>query len=188
MLMDFYDHNSRFSDSKRIIITDDHEGPDEIIREIQEAIVAHAIHILASFARCRIRECALSLEDLLSDEMKEASKYTHQQPLYARVNTLKASTEHVINMLVDEGFVLSETAGLMELSGKMFRRDPHFDGMLVFSKDLKDDVYSHNITMDLWLYPQVEIYIILFTAFALMFPENTAGFHSENRHIAPTVS
>eukprot|EP00794_Sanderia_malayensis_P007536 gene7536-8373_t len=154
MLMDFFDHNFRFSDSKRVIIAKDTEDPIDVIEEIQQAIVAHVIHVCAAFARCRIKECALCLEDLLSEDAKEAGKHTHQQPLYARVNTMKASTDNVINMLVDEGFSLAENADLMELNGKMFRRDPHFDDMLAFSKDCKDDVYSHNITMDLWLYPQ----------------------------------
>lgn len=156
--MDYYDHNFRFSDSKRITINDDTEEPQELIREIQEAIVSHHVHICASFARCRIRECALALEDLIKDDSKEIRRYAQQQPLYARVNTLKTTTNDVVNMLEREGFVLAENVELSELTGKMFRRDPHFDDMLVFSMECKDDVYSHNITMELWLYPQVKFF------------------------------
>lgn len=156
MLMDYFDHNFRFSDSKRLIIKDDTEDPQELVREIQDAIVSHHVHICASFARCRIRDCALSIEDLITDGSNETFKYAQHQPLYARVNTLKATTDDIVRMLVKEGFVLSEGAELLELTGNMFRRDPHFDDMLVFSNECKDDVYSHNITLDLWLYPQVK--------------------------------
>ena len=160
--MDYFDHNFRFSDSKRIIIRDDTEDPQELIREIQDAIVSHHVHLCASFARCRIRDCALSIEDLITDDCKETHKYAQRQPLYARVNTLRTTTNDVVNMFVSEGFVLAEDAELSELTGKMFRKDPHFEDMLVFSNECKDDVYSHNITLDLWLCPQVKHFYQLF--------------------------
>ena len=162
MLMDYFDHNFRFSDSKRSVIREDTEDPQELVREIQDAIVSHDVHICASFARCRIRDCALSIEDLITDGSKETIKYAQRQPLYTRVNTLKTTTDDIVRMFINEGFVLSENAGLLELTGKMFRRDPHFHDMLVFSNECKDDVYSHNITMDLWLYPQVESPLLCF--------------------------
>ena len=158
MLMDYYDHNFRFSDSKRVVISEDTQEPQELIRDIQEAIVSHQVHLCASFARCRIRDCALCLEDLVNDGNKEALEYAKQQPLYGRINTLKTTTDDVMNLLINEGFVLAEDTELGELTGRMFRKDPHFDDMLVFSKECKDDVYSLNITMDLWLYPQVISY------------------------------
>lgn len=157
LLMDYFDHNFKFSDSKRTMINEDTEDPHEDIRDIQEAIVAQHVHICASFARCRIRDCALTLEDLIQDGNKETRLYAQQQPLYARVNTLKTTTDDVVNMLERQGFVLAENAELSELTDKMFRKDPHFDDMLVFSKECKDDVYSHNITLDLWLCPQVKL-------------------------------
>ena len=159
--MDYFDHSFRFSDSKRSVIKEDTEDPQELVREIQDAIVSHHVHICASFARCRIRDCALSLEDLLVDDSKETHRYAQHQPLYARVNTLKTTTDDVVKTFISEGFVLSEDTELLELTGKMFRRDPHFGDMLVFSNECKDDVYSHDTTLDLCLYPQVDSHILL---------------------------
>ena len=158
LLMDFHDHNFRFSDSGRITLIEDTENPIEVIREIQGAIICQQVHIAAAFARCRIRECAVCLEDLLKDSNKETQKYAQQQPLYARVNTLKASVDDVARKFIYEGFQLAEDVGVLELRGKMFRKDPHFEDMLVFSRDCKDEVYSHNMSLDLWLYPQVSCF------------------------------
>lgn len=156
MLLDYYEHGFRFSDSRWAVITEDTVNHRQPIAEIQEAIVSQEVHICAAFARSRVKECALSLEELVSKVTNtEISKYARYQPLYSRVNTLKANTETVISMLVEEGFQFVEDVELTELTGKMFKRDPHFKDMLAFSKDCKDDVYSHTITMDLWLYPQV---------------------------------
>lgn len=154
MLMDYFDHNFRFSDSKRKVIKPDTENPQELIREIQDAIVSHHVHICASFARCRIRDCAVSIEDLVADDGKELHTYAHHQPMYVRINTFKATADDIVRILTSEGFVLSDSVKLLELTGKMFRIDPHFDDLLAFSNECKDEIYCHNLISDSWLHPQ----------------------------------
>ena len=157
LLIDYYEHGFRFSDTKRKHIVEDNETHSPIIAEIQQAIVSHQIKLCAAFARSRIRECALSLDGLLPSDVREAKTCGAKQPLYARVNTVRTTTDNVINQLQEEKFEFIEQCRLVELTGKMFTRDRQFEDILVFSRDCKDEIYSHSLTEDFQLIPQVPL-------------------------------
>ena len=80
MLLDYQQNDFQFGVSQNgnhIRNTDD---PFPHITEIQDALVSFYIKLKASLARNRIRETALSVEDLLPKEKKEKNEYVCYQP------------------------------------------------------------------------------------------------------------
>ena len=162
MLLDFYEHNFRFSDSKRQKLTEDTETYKQHINDIQNAFLAHKIKLCSAFARNRIKACALSLEGLLPTEVKERGECGARHPLYVRVNRLLSNKEKIIKTLQEEGFTLTEDLDALSLMNWVFRVDEQFTDLLVFSKDCKDDVYNNMMAIDYHLIPQSKPRYLLF--------------------------
>lgn len=124
------------------------------ILEIQQAMVSHRIKLRAALARSRIRDCAVSVEALLPKEEQDKLQYAAQQPVYARINTWKASYSDVLETLTSEGFLMEDKLPSAEdendnASGaRCFMKDQHFENLLVFSPTIKFDLYEHDLVLD----------------------------------------
>ena len=148
----FYFGNERYK-NKKIELTPNKENAIPHILEIQQAMVSHKIKLRAALARSRIRDCAISVEALLPKEEQDKLQYAAQQPVYARVNTWKATYGDVLETLTSEGFLMEDSLRSAEdddsgLSGRCFMKDPHFDNLFVFSPTIKFDLYEHDLVLD----------------------------------------
>ncbi|EDO31651.1 predicted protein [Nematostella vectensis] len=147
MLFDYQQNGFFFgNEQKQKEVNEEDILPD--IAEIQAALASHRTKLRAALARCRIRDCAISVEALLPMEEQEKIKYAAAQPVYARVNTLKSSLEDVMARLQKDGYVLEEKSPDSEdqLTGKNFISDEHFDNLLVFSAEAKFDLHGNDLT------------------------------------------
>ena len=120
------------------------------IREIQEAMISHRTKLRAALARSRIKDCAISVEALLPKEEQEKMQHAAAQPVYARVNLLKGTWGEIFETLKQEGFLLvtSIPEGEEMLTGKNFMRDEHFHDLLVFSQEIKLDLYGNDLVQN----------------------------------------
>nr|XP_033778846.1 probable 28S rRNA (cytosine-C(5))-methyltransferase isoform X2 [Geotrypetes seraphini] len=94
----------------------------------------HHARLQAELARLKIRRKVSRNEDLLAPVAKTAEALL---PRYARVNTLKTSTDDVIDYFKRQGYTyLGQASSVQELghlSGKQFLTDCHVPELLVFS-------------------------------------------------------
>ena len=126
------------------------------INEIQDALSSHRTKLRAALARSRIRDCAISVEALLPEEEQEKMKCAARQPVYGRVNILKTTVDVVINTLREDGFLLEDDLPENEeLTGRNFMMDCDFDNLLVFSPEIKFELYSHELVQSSNLIIQV---------------------------------
>ena len=148
----FYFGNERFRNKKMEIPNKENAIPH--ILEIQKAMVSHRIKLRAALARSRIRDCAISVEALLPKEEQDKLQYAAQQPVYARINTWKASYGDVLETLTSEGFLMADKLPSPEdenenASGvRCFMKDQHFENLLVFSPAIKFDLYDNDLVLD----------------------------------------
>lgn len=156
MLLDYQQNDFQFGVSRKGTCTTNAEGVLPHVAEIQEALESFYIKLRASLARNRIRECALTVEDLLPTEEKEKNAYVSHQPIYAYVNLLKTCVEDVSNMLKESGFLkVNEVVDYSEFSGCRFAIDIHLKDVIVFPRDIKFDVYNHDLVQQGFLVVQV---------------------------------
>ncbi|XP_028405684.1 putative methyltransferase NSUN7 [Dendronephthya gigantea] len=148
MLLDYQQNNFQFDDASlngnHIRNTDDDPFPH--VTEIQDALVSFYIKLRASLARNRIRETALTVEDLLPKEEKEKNEHVCYQPIYAYVNTLRTTVEEICGLLEQSGFVKDNNAvDYSNFSGHRFSVDVHLHDVIIFPRDVKFDVYNHDL-------------------------------------------
>lgn len=159
MLLDYQQNDFQFDDvslnGNHIRNTDDDPFPH--ITEIQDALVSFYIKLRASLARNRIRETALTVEDLLPKEEKEKNEYVCYQPIYAYVNTLRTTVEEICGLLEQSGFVKDSNAvDYSNFSGHRFSVDVHLPDVIIFPRDVKFDVYNHDLVQCGFLVVQVK--------------------------------
>ena len=146
----FYFGNERFR-NRKVEIRDKENSIPQIL-EIQEALISFRIKLRAALARSRVRDCAISVEALLPKEEQDKIQFAAQQPVYARVNTWKASMEDVIEKLESDGFLLETSLPSPDVddlaTSRCFMKDHHFDNLLVFSPTVKFDLYEHDLVLD----------------------------------------
>jgi len=159
LLLDYQQNNFFFgNERKKTALNNDDMLPD--IKDIQEALIAHRTKLRAALARCRVRDCAISVEALLPKEEQEKIKYAASQPVYARVNTLKTNVDEVCEALKKDGFEEVETLPSNEnndLARKSFCKDEHFNCLLVFSPEAKFDLHNHSLVENGDLVIQVNV-------------------------------
>ena len=157
MLLDYQQNDFQFGipqNSNHIRNPEDDPLPH--ITEIQDALESFYIKLRASLARNRIRETALTVEDLLPKEEKEKNEYVCYQPIYAYVNTLRTTVEEVCGMLEQSGFVKTDVIlDYSNFSGRNFAMDIHLNDVIVFPRCVKFDVYNHDLVQSGFLVVQV---------------------------------
>jgi hypothetical protein len=156
MLLDYQQNDFQFGVSQNGNHVQNSDDPLPHITEIEDALISFYIKLRASLARNRIRETALTVEDLLPKEEKEKNEYVCYQPIYAYVNTLRTTTEEVCSMLEHSGFRKEKTSvDYSNFSGRCFAIDVHFNDVIVFPRDVKFDVYNHDLVQRGFLVVQV---------------------------------
>ncbi|CAF5002306.1 unnamed protein product, partial [Rotaria socialis] len=93
-----YDYLSRkFQPRDEPVDPDDKEDAsnnDPLVTTIENAILQERKRLAAALARNRIKSQALSLEDLLPENLREVQQHSAELPIYAWVNLIK--TEYVL--------------------------------------------------------------------------------------------
>ena len=151
MLLDYQQNGFQFGNERQRKSSGiDEESTIPHIQEIQEAMMTHRTKLRAALARSRIRDCAISVEALLPKEEQDKMQHAAAQPVYARMNTLKGSWTDILETLKEEGFLLvtSVSEGKEMLTGRNFMRDEHFNDLLVFSQEIKFDLYGHDLVQN----------------------------------------
>ena len=147
----FYFGNERFRKKKVEVLNKENTIPH--ILEIQQAMVSHRTKLRAALARSRIRDCAISVEALLPKEEQDKLQYAAQQPVYARVNTWKASYGDILETLTTEGFLMEDNLPSAEdddnpTGVRCFVKDQHFENLLVFPPAIKFNLYENDLVLE----------------------------------------
>ncbi|KAK5926671.1 hypothetical protein CgunFtcFv8_022222 [Champsocephalus gunnari] len=130
MLFDFQDR--RFLSRERL--TKEEMGPFQEVRDLETSLHRCRTKLAASLARCRVKQSLQSVSCFLSDPVRTKQHRAKRLPLYAWVNTLKASVDEVCAALQRAG--LCEVEIMTALSEGSFCRDPLCPDTLVFSPQL----------------------------------------------------
>ncbi|XP_033949546.1 putative methyltransferase NSUN7 [Pseudochaenichthys georgianus] len=130
MLFDFQDR--RFLSRERL--TKEEKGPFQEVRDLETSLHRCRTKLAASLARCRVKQSLQSVSCFLSDPVRTKQHRAKRLPLYAWVNTLKASVDEVCAALQRAG--LCEVEIMTALSEGSFCRDPLCPDTLVFSPQL----------------------------------------------------
>ncbi|KAI3353199.1 hypothetical protein L3Q82_019756, partial [Scortum barcoo] len=128
MLFDFQD--------RRFLLRSPREGEEPLqeVRELESSLQRCKTKLAASLARCRVKQNLQSVSCFLSDAVRTKQHRAKRLPLYAWVNTLKASVEEVCEALQSAG--LREVKNTPDLVGSAFCRDPLCPDTLVFPHQL----------------------------------------------------
>ncbi|KAJ7326684.1 hypothetical protein JRQ81_016443 [Phrynocephalus forsythii] len=122
----------------------DDEAPIGVVQEVEQYLCSFRTKLAAALARCRIKHDALSIEHILPETIRRQEQRASALPLYAWVNTLKASLEEVHSFLQKEGFTKVESVS--EFVGSSYCLDTHCEDGLVFPSFLKE----HLLTLELF--------------------------------------
>ncbi|KAK5899565.1 hypothetical protein CesoFtcFv8_009029 [Champsocephalus esox] len=140
MLFDFQDR--RFLSRERL--TKEEKGPFQEVRDLETSLHRCRTKLAASLARCRVKQSLQSVSCFLSDPVRTKQHRAKRLPLYAWVNTLKASVDEVCAALQRAG--LCEVEIMTALSEGSFCRDPLCPDTLVFSPQLHTLLQHSSLT------------------------------------------
>ncbi|XP_062992482.1 putative methyltransferase NSUN7 [Elgaria multicarinata webbii] len=119
--------------------TDD-ENPIAEVQEVEHYLCSFKTKLAAALARCRIKHDALSIENILPEMIRKQEQRASSLPLYAWVNTLKASLEEVHSSLQKEGF--TEVQSVSQFGGDSYCLDMHCEDVLIFPSFLKEKLLT----------------------------------------------
>nr|XP_020641939.1 putative methyltransferase NSUN7 isoform X1 [Pogona vitticeps]XP_020641940.1 putative methyltransferase NSUN7 isoform X1 [Pogona vitticeps]XP_020641942.1 putative methyltransferase NSUN7 isoform X1 [Pogona vitticeps]XP_020641943.1 putative methyltransferase NSUN7 isoform X1 [Pogona vitticeps]XP_020641944.1 putative methyltransferase NSUN7 isoform X1 [Pogona vitticeps] len=133
----------------------DDEEPIAVVKEVECYLCSFRTKLAAALARCRIKHDALSIEHILPETIRKQEQRATALPLYAWINTLKASLEEVHSSLQKEGF--TEVESVSEFGDYSYCLDKHCEDVLIFPSFLKE----HLLTLE------------LFTTYKLLFQDKS---------------
>ncbi|XP_075715519.1 putative methyltransferase NSUN7 isoform X2 [Rhinoderma darwinii] len=113
---------------------------DDIIEEVQEVeklLESYKTKLAAAFAKCRIKYAAPTIEYILPETVRKQEQRAFTLPIYAWINTAKASITEVFNTLKREGFTQIDSPS--ELDGYTYCMDQHCQDLLIFPPHLKGE-------------------------------------------------
>ncbi|XP_050926588.1 putative methyltransferase NSUN7 [Lates calcarifer] len=110
------------------------EEPLQEVRDLESSLHRCKTKLAASLARCRVKQNLQSVSCFLSDPVRTKQHRAKRLPLYAWVNTLKASVEDVCKAMQSTG--LCEVTDTTNLKDSTFCRDSLCLDTLVFSHQL----------------------------------------------------
>ncbi|XP_069832597.1 putative methyltransferase NSUN7 [Dendropsophus ebraccatus] len=114
---------------------------DDIIEEVQEVeklLDSYKTKLAAALAKCRIKYAAPTIEYILPETVRKQEQRAFTLPIYAWVNTVKASVMEVFNTLKREGFTQIESPA--ELDGYTYCVDQHCQDLLIFPSHIKEEL------------------------------------------------
>ncbi|XP_069869276.1 putative methyltransferase NSUN7 [Dipodomys merriami] len=137
MLYDFQDR--KFQNR---VITDNEESIAEV-QEVENLLNSFKTKLAAALARCRIKHDALSIYQILPEEVRKQELRASTLPLYAWINTCKVSPEHVFSTLKRKGY--NRVKSVLHIDGKVFAVDQHCCDVLIFPSHLKNDLINTDL-------------------------------------------
>uniref|UniRef100_A0A8C4X4Z6 NOP2/Sun RNA methyltransferase family member 7 n=1 Tax=Erpetoichthys calabaricus TaxID=27687 RepID=A0A8C4X4Z6_ERPCA len=137
MLYDFQDRNFQ----PRVCCSDEEI---EDVRQVEKYL--YKTKLAASLARCRIKHDIPSIDFILPETVRKKQENASTLPLYAWVNTFKASLEDVCCSLEKDGF--SKVKSITEFEGLTFCQDLHCEDLLIFPAHLKYDLCGMEVFKD----------------------------------------
>ncbi|CAF1048343.1 unnamed protein product [Rotaria sp. Silwood1] len=152
-----YDYLSRkFQPRDEPVDIDDKEdlsNNDQLVSTIENAILQERTRLAAALARNRIKSQALSLEDLLPENLREVQQHSAELPVYAWVNLIKTDMETVIKVF-ENNEQMKRVKTITEMDKRTFYVDYHCSNLLVFHYTQKQRIANHYLVRDNHLYLQ----------------------------------
>ncbi|CAF2132402.1 unnamed protein product [Rotaria magnacalcarata] len=152
-----YDYLSRkFQPRDELVDPDDKEdlsNSDPLVTTIENAILQERKRLAAALARNRIKSQALSLEDLLPENVREVQQHSAELPIYAWVNLIKTDMETVIKVF-ENSEQMKRVKSINEMDKRAFFVDYHCSNLLVFHYSQKQRIANHYLVRDNHLYLQ----------------------------------
>ncbi|CAF4494503.1 unnamed protein product [Rotaria socialis] len=152
-----YDYLSRkFQPRDEPVDPDDKEDAsnnDPLVTTIENAILQERKRLAAALARNRIKSQALSLEDLLPENLREVQQHSAELPIYAWVNLIKTDMETVIKVF-ENSEQMKRVKSINEMDKRAFFVDYHCSNLLVFHYSQKQRIANHYLVRDNHLYLQ----------------------------------
>ncbi|XP_067297885.1 putative methyltransferase NSUN7 isoform X2 [Pseudorasbora parva] len=110
------------------------EGLIKEVRQVEDSLYRFKTKLEASLAQCRIKQNLLTIDSYLPPTVRAKQQRSQTVPLYAWVNTLKASVENVCETLRTSGF--TQVDSHIHLVGNVFCKDKHCSNVLMFPRRL----------------------------------------------------
>ncbi|CAF0914061.1 unnamed protein product [Adineta steineri] len=152
-----YDYLSRkFQPRDDPIDVDDKEdltNNDELVSHIETAILQERTRLAAALARNRIKSQALSIEDLLPENVREVQQHSAELPVYAWVNLIKTDMETILNVFENDE-QMKRAKNSTHIDKRTFYVDYHCSNLLVFHYTQKQRIANHYLVRDHLLYLQ----------------------------------
>ncbi|MEE6462177.1 hypothetical protein FKM82_001518 [Ascaphus truei] len=137
MLYDFQDRKfqPRSISNSEVII--------EEVREVENVLYSFKTKLAAALARSRIKHDALTIEYILPETVRKQEQRASTLPLYAWINTAKASLTDIFHTLKKEGFTKVNSPSYLD--EYTYCMDTHCQDLLVFPPHLKDELNNLEI-------------------------------------------
>ncbi|XP_053314368.1 putative methyltransferase NSUN7 [Spea bombifrons] len=122
---------------------------EDIIQEVQEVenlLFRYKTRLAASLARFRIKHNAPTIKHILPESVQKQEQRASHVPLYAWMNTAKASSTDVFNTLEQKGF--SKVDSPSEFDGYNYCIDNHCQDLLIFPAQLKEELNKLELFAD----------------------------------------
>ncbi|KAL1282515.1 hypothetical protein QQF64_001318 [Cirrhinus molitorella] len=106
----------------------------KVVREVEDSLCRFKTKLEASLAQYRIKQNLLTIDSFLPPVVRVKQQRSQTLPLYAWVNTIKASIADVCETLRTSGF--SQVDSHTHLVGNVFCKDKHCSNVLLFPRRL----------------------------------------------------
>ncbi|XP_043103799.1 putative methyltransferase NSUN7 [Puntigrus tetrazona] len=122
------------------------EGLIKDVREVENSLCRFKTKLEASLAQYRIKLNLLTIDSFLPPAVRVKQQRSQTLPLYAWVNTLKASVENVCETLKTSGF--TQVDSHTPLVGNVFCKDKHCSNVLLFPRRLSKLLQKTNLVTE----------------------------------------
>ncbi|XP_073698757.1 putative methyltransferase NSUN7 [Garra rufa] len=116
------------------------------VREVEDSLCRFKTKLEASLAHYRIKHNLLTIDSFLPPVVRVKQQRSQVLPLYAWVNTLKASIEDVCETLRTSGF--AQVDSHTHLVGNVFCKDKHCSNVLLFPRRLSKQLEKTKLVTD----------------------------------------
>jgi 16S rRNA C967 or C1407 C5-methylase (RsmB/RsmF family) len=139
-----FDYMTRKFQLRDKLIDEPIDNQDELTTRIEITIHNEKTDLAAELAKNRIKEDALTIDELLPKELREVDYHKAELPIYCWINLLKIDPSQLIEQLIDEDH-LTMVENKSELDKKCFCLDAHCPNVLMFHYTLRDRITNHDL-------------------------------------------
>ncbi|XP_026059780.1 putative methyltransferase NSUN7 [Carassius auratus] len=122
------------------------EGLIKEVRQVEDSLCRFKTKLEASLAHYRIKQNLLTIDSFLPPVVRVKQQRSQTLPLYAWVNTLKASIENVCETLETSGF--TQVDSHTPLVGNVFCKDKHCSNVMLFPRRLSKQLEKTNLVSE----------------------------------------